>query len=139
MLTIERMTSNGKLVITVDAGEIHATLGGEAIPGNLQRLAAPVEHAAGRITHTLAGTVAIFAPEAETIEAALAPFSARLEIALRCDSGAFPGSAAAAKALRAELELAAFDRAHPEVIGAIRARAERISADHAAKVMEAGL
>ena len=47
-----------------------------------------------------------------------------------CDRGAYPGTAAYAKAADAMAVLGAFDRAHPEVIIEIKARRSRRTIGH---------
>lgn len=120
---ISRTTSKGLLLVNIsDGGTITAALNGVRISGNVAALPKPVPTAAGLAVATIAGNVALLAPEYEAIKEATHLFSVRLNLVASSDIGdAFPGSRAYTAARRVEEQLVAFDLAHPEILAGVRA------------------
>jgi hypothetical protein len=130
---VERATSKGLLVVSLDAGNSVGRLSGQEIGRGLVALPAPVMTAIGLVTHTIgagATRCGLLETEAKAVEQALAAWSHSLEgqrsaLAQQVadtETDAYPGSKAAQAYSAALVALDAFDKAHPEVLAAAKAK-----------------
>lgn len=118
---VTRQTSKGLLLVDLTpSGDLAATLAGRMIHSGIREQRAPFAGPLGLVTHDIGGC-ALYAAEYAAIEAAQAPYLARIALVCEANTDAFPGSRAWAAAQNAAAKLAAFDAAHPEILASVQA------------------